>query len=45
MDEQVDFVENERDQDNRHGGELALLDFDCWAAIRPRSSYDQPVLL
>jgi hypothetical protein len=29
------FGKNERDQDNRHGGELALLDFDCQAADRP----------
>jgi hypothetical protein len=27
MDVQVDFGENERDQDNQHGGELTLLDF------------------
>jgi hypothetical protein len=27
MDVQEDFGENERDQDNRHGGELALLGF------------------
>jgi hypothetical protein len=29
MDVQEDFGENERDQDNRHEGELALLGFDC----------------
>jgi hypothetical protein len=29
---QVDFWENERDKDNRHGGELALLGFDCQVA-------------
>jgi hypothetical protein len=45
MDEQEDFGENERDQDNRHGGELALLRFDCRAANRPHSPYDQPVVL
>jgi hypothetical protein len=45
MDVQEDFGENERDQDNRHGGELALLVFDCQAANRPHSPYDQPVVL
>jgi hypothetical protein len=28
----VDFGENERDQDDRHGSELALLGFDCQVA-------------
>jgi hypothetical protein len=37
--------ENERDQDNRHGVELALLGFDCQATIRPLSPHDQPVVL
>jgi hypothetical protein len=45
MDEQEDFGENKRDKDNRHGGELALLDFDCQVANRPHSPYDQPVVL
>jgi hypothetical protein len=45
MDVQEDFGENERDQDNRHGGELALLVFDCQVANRPHSPYDQPVVL
>jgi hypothetical protein len=35
MDVQEDFGENERDQDNQHGGELALLNFDCRAANHP----------
>jgi hypothetical protein len=39
------FGENERDQDNRHGSELALLGFDCQVANRPHSPYDQPVVL
>jgi hypothetical protein len=39
MDVQVDFGENERDQDDRHGGELALLNFDCRAANRPHSPH------
>jgi hypothetical protein len=29
--------ENERDKDNQHGVELALLNFDCQAANRPHS--------
>jgi hypothetical protein len=29
MDVQKDFGENERDKDNQHGVELALLGFDC----------------
>jgi hypothetical protein len=29
MEEQEDFGENERDKDNQHGVELALLGFDC----------------
>jgi hypothetical protein len=29
MDVQEDFGENERDQDNQHGGELPLLVFNC----------------
>jgi hypothetical protein len=45
MDVQKDFGENERDQDNQHGGELALLGFDCEVANRPHSPYDQPVVL
>jgi hypothetical protein len=39
------FVENERDQDNRHGCELALLGFNFQAVNRPHSPYDQPVVL
>jgi hypothetical protein len=45
MDVQEDFGLRERDQDNRHGGELALLGFDCQAANRPHSPYDQLVVL
>jgi hypothetical protein len=45
MDVQKDFGENERDQDNRHGGELALLGFDCQVANQPHSIYNQPVVL
>jgi hypothetical protein len=37
IDVQKDFGENERDQDNRHGVELALLGFDCQVANRPHS--------
>jgi hypothetical protein len=29
MVKQQNFGENDRDQGNRHGGELALLGFDC----------------
>jgi hypothetical protein len=32
--------ENERDKDNQHRVELALLGFDCQAANRPHSPYD-----
>jgi hypothetical protein len=39
------FGENDRDKDNQHGVELALLGFDCQAANRPHSSHDQPVVL
>jgi hypothetical protein len=45
MDVQKDFGENERDQDNQHGGELVLLGFNRQAANRPHSPYDQPVML
>jgi hypothetical protein len=45
MDVQVDFGENERDKDNRHGGELALLGFDRQAANRLLSPHDQLVVL
>jgi hypothetical protein len=45
MDVQEDFGENERDQDNRHGVELDLLGFDCQAANRPHSPYDQLMVL
>jgi hypothetical protein len=37
MDVQRDFGENERDKDNQHRVELALLGFDCQAANRPHS--------
>jgi hypothetical protein len=37
MDAQEDFGENERDKDNQHGVELALLSFDCQTANRPHS--------
>jgi hypothetical protein len=39
------FRENERDKDNQHGVELALLDFDCQVANRPLLPHDQPVVL
>jgi hypothetical protein len=39
MDVQKDFGENERDQDNQHEIEFALLGFDCQAANRPHSPY------
>jgi hypothetical protein len=42
---QKDFGENERDKDNQHGVELALLGFDCQAADRPLSPHDEPVVL
>jgi hypothetical protein len=45
MDVQKDFGENERDKDNQHGVQLALLSFDCQAANRPQSPHDQPVVL
>jgi hypothetical protein len=45
MDVQEDFGENERDQDNQHGVELAFLGFDCQASNRPLSTYDQLVVL
>jgi hypothetical protein len=45
MDVQKDSVENERDKDNQHGVELALLGFNCQAANRPLSPHDQPVVL
>jgi hypothetical protein len=37
MDVQKDFGENERDKDNQHRVELALLGFNCQAANRPHS--------
>jgi hypothetical protein len=45
MDAQEDFGENERDKDNQHRVELAFLSFDCPAANRPHSPYNQPVVL
>jgi hypothetical protein len=45
MDAQEDFGENEREKYNQHGVELALLSFDCQAANRPYSPYDQLVVL
>jgi hypothetical protein len=45
MDMQKDFGENERDKDNLHGVELALLSFDCQVANRPLLPHDQPVVL
>jgi hypothetical protein len=45
MDVQNDFGENERDQDNQHRVELALLSFDCQVANRPHSPYDQSVVV
>jgi hypothetical protein len=40
---QVDFWENERNKDNQHGAELALLGF-AKKPINPLT-YDQPVVL
>jgi hypothetical protein len=40
---QVDFWENERDKDNQHGVELALLGF-AGSQSTPLT-YDQPVVL
>jgi hypothetical protein len=45
MDVQEDFGENERDKDNQHGVELALLGFDFQVANRPLLPHDQPVVL
>jgi hypothetical protein len=45
MDVQLNFGENERFQDNRHGGDLDLLGFNCQVANRPHSPYDQLVVL
>jgi hypothetical protein len=39
------FGENERDKDNRHEVELALLGFDCQVANRPLSPHDQLAVL
>jgi hypothetical protein len=38
------FGENERDKDNQHRVQLALLGFDCQAANRPHSPHDQLVV-
>jgi hypothetical protein len=35
MDVQVDFGENEKEQDNQHGGELALLGFLPGSQLTP----------
>jgi hypothetical protein len=45
MDVQKDFGENVINKDNQHEVELALLGFDCQAANRPHSPYDQLVVL
>jgi hypothetical protein len=45
IDVQKDFGENERDKDNQHRVELALLGFDCQAANHLHSPYDEPVVL
>jgi hypothetical protein len=45
MDVQKDFGKNERDKDNQHEVELALLSFNCQVANWPHSPYDQPVVL
>jgi hypothetical protein len=45
MDVQKDFGENERDKDNQHGVELALLGFDCQVANRALLPHDQSVVL
>jgi hypothetical protein len=44
MDVQKDFGENERDKDNQHGVELALLGFLPRSQPTPLT-YDQPVVL
>jgi hypothetical protein len=45
LDVQEDYGEDEGDEGERHGVELALLGFDCQAANRPLIPYDQPMVL
>jgi hypothetical protein len=40
-----DYVEDEEDEGDRHGVELALLGINCQAANRPLIPYDQPIVL
>jgi hypothetical protein len=42
---QEDIGEDEGDEGDRHGVELALLGFNCQAANRPLIPYDQPLVL
>jgi hypothetical protein len=42
---QEDYGEDEGDEGDRHGVELALLGFNCQAANRPLIPYDQPMVL
>jgi hypothetical protein len=45
LDVQEDIGEDEGDEGDRHGVELALLGFNCQAANRPLIPYDQPLVL
>jgi hypothetical protein len=45
LDEQEDIGEDEGDEGDQNGVELALLGFDCQAANRPLIPYDQPMVL
>jgi hypothetical protein len=45
LDVQEDYGEDEGDEGDRHGVELALLGFNCQAANRPLIPYDQPMVL
>jgi hypothetical protein len=45
LDVQEDYGEDEGDEGDRHGVELALLGFNCQAANRPVIPYDQPMWL
>jgi hypothetical protein len=42
---QEDYGEDEGDEGDRHGVELALLGFNCQAPNRPLITYDQPMVL
>jgi hypothetical protein len=45
LDEQEDIGEDEGDEGDRHGVELALLGYNFQAANRPLIPYDQPLVL